>query len=333
VRPGAEPRALEVTLAMGERTNPVSLEVLRDGATEFAVSPAEDEVAFVVRGEVFVASVEHGTTRRITSTPEQERDVAWSPDGKTLFYAGERDGSWNLYRAVLGRPDEERFFRATLVEESALLAGAEEEFQPLPSPDGKSLAYLRDRDEIRVLDLASGQSRALVPAARNYSYEDGDLRFVWSPDSQWLVTTVSIPGRWIADVAVVHAATGAVSDMTASGYEEWAPAWSADGTALVYVTNRFGRREHGGYGSDADLMALDLTQEAHDRSHLSAEEYEREKKKGKEGGKGEKGEEKPRPPDPLRVELQGCEERTRRLTLHSTPVGGFALSPDGEKVV
>jgi C-terminal processing protease CtpA/Prc len=234
---------------------------------------------------------------------------------------------------VLGRPDEERFFRATLVEESALLAGAEEEFQPLPSPDGKSLAYLRDRDEIRVLDLASGQSRALVPAARNYSYEDGDLRFVWSPDSQWLVTTVSIPGRWIADVAVVHAATGAVSDMTASGYEEWAPAWSADGTALVYVTNRFGRREHGGYGSDADLMALDLTQEAHDRSHLSAEEYEREKKKGKEGGKGEKGEEKPRPPDPLRVELQGCEERTRRLTLHSTPVGGFALSPDGEKVV
>jgi Tol biopolymer transport system component/C-terminal processing protease CtpA/Prc len=329
-RPGRDPRALKVTVAAGERTNPVRTETLREGATEFAVSPGEEEVAFVVRGEVFVASVDHGTTKRVTSTPEQERDLAWAPDGKTLYYAGERRGSWNIYRATLARPDEERFFRATLLEEAAVLETAAEEFQPLPSPDGKSLAYLHDRDELRVLDLASGKSRTLVPAARNYSYSDGDVRFAWSPDSKWLVTIVAVPGRWIYDIAVVNAETGELTDMTRTGYEEWSPAWSADGSAILYASNRFGRHEHGGYESEADLIALDLTQEAHDRAHLSKEEYELLTRKKKEGAKGE---EKPvAPPDPLRIEFDGREDRTRRLTLHSAPLGGFALSPDGEKV-
>ncbi|HEX5137092.1 MAG TPA: S41 family peptidase [Planctomycetota bacterium] len=341
-RPGRDPRALKITVAAGERTNPTRAETFRDGATEFAVSPDEEEVAFVVRGEVFVASVEHGTTKRITATPEQERNVSWSADGKTLYYAGERDGSWNIYAATLARPDEERFFRATLLQETPVLHTGDEEFQPRMSPDGKMLAYVRNRDEIAVLDLASGQSRALVPAARNYSYEDGDVRFDWSPDSRWIVCGVVQQGRWIYDVAVVEVATGVLTDMTLSGYEEWSPQWSADGTAIVFASNRFGRRDHGSWDSEADLLAMDLTQEAHDRSHMTDEEYERWKEKGKKGKKGAKGEdgeekddkkkEEPPPPEPTKIEFEGREERTRRVTHQSSKVGGFALSPDGEKL-
>lgn len=348
-RAGRDPRGLRITVAAGERTNPTRVEVLRDGATELAVSPDEEEIAFVVRGEVFVASVEHGTTKRITSTPEQERSLSWAPDGKTLYYAGERDGSWNVYAATLQRPEEERFFRSTLVKETPVLHTPDEEFQPLPSPDGKLLAYVRNRDEIALLDPATGQSRALVPAARNYSYEDGDVRFAWSPDSRWIACGVIQQGRWIYDIAVVEVATGALTDMTVSGYEEWAPQWSADGTAILFASNRFGRRAHGSWESEADLLAMDLTQEAHDRSHMSDEEYERWKEKGSKGkkggkggkgGKGEQGEEpeeaeekkQPVPPDPLKIEFLGREERTRRLTHQSSKVGGFALSPDGEKL-
>lgn len=341
-RLGREPKPLRITVAAGERTNPARGEIFRDGATEFALSPKEDEVAFVVRGEIFVASVEHGTTKRITSTPEQERNVSWSPDGKTLYYAGERQGSWNVYAATLARPDEERFFRATLLDEKPLLATKDDEFQPLPSPDGKSVAYLRNRDEIALFE--AGRSRTLVPAVRNYSYEDGDLRFAWSPDSRWLVCTAMQPGRWIGDMTVVNASTGDLTDMTLSGYEEWAPQWSADGTAIVFASNRFGRRDHGSWDAEGDLLALDLTQEARDRSQMSDDEYERWKKKakkakGKKGGKGEEGveeeedeEKDPRPPDPLDIEFEGREERTRRLTLQSSKLGGFALSPDAEKV-
>jgi tricorn protease len=67
------------------------------GARDVSVSPNGKEVAFVFRGEVFVTSVEGGVTKRITNTPEQERLVSFSPDGKTLLYASERGNSWKIF--------------------------------------------------------------------------------------------------------------------------------------------------------------------------------------------------------------------------------------------
>ena len=57
-----------------------------NNADEYEVSSNGKEVAFVHRGEVFVTSIAEGTTRRITNTPEQERNVSFHPDGRTLLY-------------------------------------------------------------------------------------------------------------------------------------------------------------------------------------------------------------------------------------------------------
>ena len=351
LRPGGAPRALKVLAAAGDRANPRVPGTFRDGATEFAVSPAEDEVAFVVRGEVFVASVEHGTTKRITATPWQERSVAWAPDGKTLYYAAERDGSWSLYSARRKREAETHFFLSTVLEETPVLVGPDEAYRPVPSPDGKLLAYLHNADEIRVLDLATGVSRTAVPAARNYAYTDHDIEFAWSPDSRWLACTLLQEGRWIDDVAVVEVATGALTNMTLSGYDEGMPRFFRDGRSLAFYSNRYGRRSHASGGSEGDLFALDLTQAAHDRAKLSEEEFALLKKKEEEEGSGEEkegegapeekggdGEEKKEddaeePPPPVEIEMEGREERLRRITLHSATVGGYDVSPDGETVV
>jgi len=351
LRPGQEPRPLRVTVTAGERTNARTREVLRRGATEFAVAPNEEEVAFVVRGEVFVASIAHGTTRRVTETPEQERSVAWAPDGRTLYYAGERGGSWNLYATTLARPQEKHFFNASLLEEKPLLVSTDETFQPVVSPDGKQIAYLRNRDEIRVLDVATGASRTVVPADRNYSYADGDVVYAWSPDGRWLACSILTQGRWLENIGVVDLATGQLVDMTQSGYSEVQPAWSADSRSLLFVSNRYGRRNHGSWGSDADVMALDLTRAARDRARLTEEEFEllegkkkkdrrgrKDKDKGeaKEGGGDDeegKEEKEKKPPEPVVIEFEGREDRVRRLTQFSSPMGAYALSPDGETIV
>ncbi|MEJ0079449.1 MAG: hypothetical protein WDM78_00430 [Puia sp.] len=92
-----DPQKLSVAIAEDgriiiDKTVPVSM-----GATEMKVSPNGKEIAFVVRGEIFVTSVDGSITKRITNTPFQERSVSFSPDGRSLVYAAEPDSSWNIY--------------------------------------------------------------------------------------------------------------------------------------------------------------------------------------------------------------------------------------------
>ncbi len=351
--PGGDPRRVTVRAVADDRTNPVRIETFRGGATEMALSPEEDEVAFVVRGEVFVASVEHGTTRRVTSTPEQERSVSWGADGRSLYYSGERGGSWNLYRASLARPEEEHFFNASAVTESVVLADQDETFQPAISPDGKLCAYLRNRDAIDVLDFATGASRNVVPSARNYSYADGDIQFEWSPDSRRIAFTYVARQRWVSDIGMVDVTDGAIVQATDTGYEEFTPHWGPDGRALFFASNRLGRKSHGGWGADGDIFALDLTREAHDRAKLPKDEFAllREKEEEKEDAAKPDGEKdgerkdgaddkrkrgkKPerKPPPVVRLEPQDLDRRVRRVTLFSAPLGGYAVAPDGEALV
>ena len=302
-RPKAEPVRARVKMAPVDRSNRVESLSLSGHVTEMAVAPNEEEVAFVIRGEVFVTSVDYNTTRRITSTPQQERSLTWSRDGRSLYYAGERDGAWNLYRTTITRDEEDRFASATLLTEEAVLQGEDESFQPLMSPDGKKIAYLRNRDEIALLDLATKKTSTLVPARWNYSYSDGDIIYAWSPDSRWLAFTYNPRRRWIGDVGIVNIATGKITNVTCSGYEEGRPRFSRDGRALLFMSDRLGRRSHGSWGSDSDVFAFYLNRESWEWSNLTKEELERRKKreakkkkekkpKSPSKGKGNESEEK-----------------------------------------
>jgi Tol biopolymer transport system component len=279
MRPDGDPRRLRVDVALDDRVNPERRTVEQEGATEFAVSPDEEEVCFVLRGELFVASVEHGTTKRITATPTQERSPSWAPDGRTIVFAAERGGVWGLHAVAPAHAEETRLSRATVFAERTLLEGADEAQQPSVSQDGKWVAYLHNRDEIRVLPFDGGEARVLVPAVRNYSYADGDITYAWSPDSRWLAFMHLPKGRWITDIGLVPVEGGAITNATLSGYDEEQPRFSRDGTAVLFRSNRLGWRSHGSWGSENDVFAVDLTRAARDRAELDEEEFALLKKK------------------------------------------------------
>jgi len=344
--PGSEPAKVNVSAVADEHVNAVTVETLREGATAFAVSPNEQEVAFIVRGDVFVASVEHGTTRRVTTTPEQERSLAWAPDGRSLYYSAERGSSWGIRKSAIARAEEANFFTATKLTEEAVLVGDDEIFQPALSPDGKKIAYLRNRDAIDVYDIATKATKNVVPADRNYSYSDGDIQYEWSPDSKWLAFTYVAKRRWISDIGVADVETGKITDVTDSGYSDENPHWSPDSRALFFYSDRLGRRSHGSWGSDGDLFAQYLTQDAFDRASLSREDFEllkkkeeKDKEKADEGKKDdkekdkEKKDAKEKPPAPVTIEFERRERRVKRATITSSPINGYAVSPDGENVV
>lgn len=343
---GGAPTKVTITINTDGRYNPERTLSVGGDVNEIAPSPNSKEVAFVHRGEVFVTSRE-GTTRRITNTPEQERSVSWSPDGRTLLYASERKGSWDLYTTTIVRKDETYFFNATVLKEEALLTTLAEEFQPTYSPDGKEVAYIEERTSLKVLNIASKQTRTVLPADRQYSYADGDQWYQWSPDSKWFVLEFLNPDQWISQVGIVGANGGEIINLTRSGYGGSRPEWALDGKAIFYFSSRDGMKSHASWGSQSDVYAVFLTKEAFDKYKLGkeeaalAKEAEEKKKEGEEGDKEkkdgkdkkkEKDEEKKEEVKPVVIDREGIYDRRVRLTVNSSFLSGAAISKDGEKL-
>ncbi len=350
---GNSPKKVKVTINMDDKSNNDVFMKLRNGATEMAVSPDGKEVVFVVRGEVFVTSVDYGTTKRITNTPEQERSVSFSPDGKSLLYASERNGSWNLYQTKLVNKTDLNFTNATLLKEEVILETKNETFQPKYSPDGKEVAFLEERIILRVINLKSKKVRTILKGDYNYSYTDGDQHYDWSPDGKWFLMDLSEKPRWpIGDIVLVDAqGNGNVVNLTQSGYSDGVAKWSLGGKAMIWATDHHGFRSHGSWGAHSDVYAMYFTQEAYDRSLLSTEEFalvkEKEKadkkkkdaekkkaeketdKKGKK--KTDKKEAKEKKKD-LEIDLVNIEDRKRRLTIHSSNLSDMILSKDGDEL-
>ncbi|MBI1225224.1 MAG: peptidase S41 [Bacteroidetes bacterium] len=342
MREGGQPKKLTVNVVNDGRYNPEKILPVKGDISEMALSPNGKEVAFVFRGEVFAASVKEGTTRRITDTPEQERSISFSPDGRSILYAGERDGSWNVYQTSLTRPEEKYFFSSTILKETPVIATAAEEFQPEFSPDGKEVAYLEERTTLKVVNLASKAVRTIMPGDKNYSYSDGDQHYQWSPDGKWFLVEFLQDKQWIGQAGLVSADGGKeIFNLTKSGYGSAQPRWAMDGKAMTFFSDRDGMKNDASWGGQADVYAMFFTQETFDKFKLNKEDFDlkkededkdKEKKEEEKKEDEKKKDEKEKPVEPLKFELNGIEDRKVRLTIHSSDLADAQLSKDGEKL-
>ena len=272
---GRSPKHLDINIANDVQEDELMPVNLGGKITEYAVSPDGKEVAFVARGEVFVASTEFKTTRAITNTPEQERSVSFHKDGKTLLYTAERNGRWGLYETTIANEEEPYFFASTVLNEKAIHVADTDSFQPVYSPDGTKIAFLSNRDEIQVFDRETKKVNVALGKQHNYSYADGDITFAWAPDSYWMTASFAPRNRLFINNVGVFPSDGSKepTDISLSGYSDGAPSWHTDGEAVLWASTRYGQRDHGSWGREADVMAAFLTQDAYDKFRMSKEEY------------------------------------------------------------
>lgn len=346
LKEGSQPVRLNLSMVADDGSDKLQRQVLRSGATEFAVSPSGKEIAFVVHGDVYVTSTDYTTTKRITDTPEQERNVNFSPDGRSLVYASERGGLWQIYQTSIVNKDEKQFTYATQLKEEQLVKSSLVDMQPAYSPDGKSVAYIEDRGALKAVDVKTKAVRQLMDGKFQYSYSDGDLWFQWSPDSKWLLSNYIGHGGWNnSDIALVPAdGSQTITNLTNSGYNDNNGRWVLGGKAMLFMSDRAGYRSHGSWGAEDDAYIMFFDLDAYERFRMGKEEralYDEAHKKGKADttkkkkpliklGKKKKDDKKKDKAKTLKFDLANCRDRVIRLTVNSSHMADAILSPGGD---
>ncbi|MDE6316956.1 MAG: peptidase S41, partial [Muribaculaceae bacterium] len=350
MRDGGKPQKVAVAINAEEFPEVERIKVTGRGG---ALSPDGKQVAYASRGEVFVGSVDHSSVKQITNTAAAEMYPQWHPEGREIVYTSMRDGHYNIYTAKIVRDDDPNFSNATLIEENPVIAADKtERTLPQYSPDGKKLAFIQDRNKLMVMDTKSKKVKQLTDGS-TYSYRDGGFDFKWSPDSRWIALEIDDNHHSpYTDIAIINVESGEMTPLTRSGYTDRDPQWAMGGNAIVFLTEKYGMRNHASWGSQDDAMIVFLNRDAYDRYNLDEEDFELRKDADKKAAKDKKKDDADKKDkkdkkdadkkdsesaddddtDAIIVELDGIMDRVERLTPFSADLAGAWVDNDGENL-
>ncbi|WCP70321.1 S41 family peptidase (plasmid) [Vibrio tubiashii] len=290
--------------------------------TEMAASPTAPEIAVVARGEIFVISTLTGETRRITNTPQAERNVSFSSDGRTLIYGSERKGSWDLFSCHISEQDKS-FFTAAQITEQQLTDTPIDETQPVLSPDDQRVAYRTSRNTLKVMTLEDGSTTTLISSQSMYSYEDADWHYQWSPDGEYIVSrdgsTLSANNILLLDSFGQHAPI----TLSYSGFSQTQPKFSDDGQMVYWTSEKGGLTELDGSAVNGNVYAVTLNKRIEARLGLSQDQ----------AWLAEQQEQSAEQDNGTSVDVHDLQDRIHRITPYSMSVIASYLSPDNTEMV
>ena len=144
------------------------------------ISPTGARAVFDAHGEILTVPGEKGDIRNITHSPAvEDRDPAWSPDGKSIAYFSDESGEYALHiseqtglgpvkKIDLGQPPS--FY-----------------YSPTWSPDNKKIAYSDKRLNLWFVELDHPTPVKVDTDLFDTPLHEFDV--VWAPDNKWLAYT------------------------------------------------------------------------------------------------------------------------------------------------
>ena len=153
-----------------------------------------------------------------------------SPDGKTLAFLREHDGTGELWTKALSSPTtaNDNFSSGP---ENKIADATQDVWEAAFEPGGRRIIFTgaaRGQPELYSLDTASGQI-TLMPIA-------GPARYpAFSPDGKWLAYSRCEKGTWHLYLADVN--SGRSRRLVEGDCNSVSPAWEADSKGLIYATD------------------------------------------------------------------------------------------------
>ncbi len=198
---------------------------VKGNISDYDVSPDGKKLAFVSRGELFVSDVEGKFIQQVNrGNADRVGEVKWMSDNKTLlFNQTTADGYYNWFtvradssRGVKQHTNDKKNNRRVTLNRKRTQA-----------------VYLCGRDELRLMDLKTMQSKTIV-RDEFWAFQNSDPGF--SPNDEYVL--FNAVRNFEQDIFVHHIRENKTINLTNTDVTEIWPVWSGDGKYIYFTSQR-----------------------------------------------------------------------------------------------
>ena len=313
---------IKLDISAETEENATETRAFNSEADDFDLAPNARRLVVSVHGEIFTVPVEEGDIKQVTDGPARERNVSYSPDGKSLAFISDRSGREELYVVAVDGTGEAQ----KLTDIDALKNGYNW------SPDSKSIAFVSSDSKLRVINVGARQVTEID------SSRYGNISTpAWSPDSKWLAYSKQDASR-TNDIYLI-AASGEdkqARKVTFDSYDERSPRFAPDGRKLFFIRSDSTSGGGGGGNASVQIYSVGLERlerdpdDPEDRPDAAPAQAPADAEDTQAPARRPAG---PRPPHETKVDWAGLKHRTRQITRMPFPVGNYTIAPDSRTIV